>query len=589
MATADPAADAPGGPRWHFWRGLGALHSAWFAYLLLAVLQLRVVWGVWRYLDLSTGDTAAYCGLAWRWSSALALHFAWSPLYTAYYGTVLAVVPDVWLATLVHRLVIVFAVSLLALALFRRLLPPGIAWLAAAWWAVLPINFNTVYEVHLFAALPVLVSWVLLAGRQPWARGVALALLGLAAVLMRSELAVSFGLVGLLCLGWELRAARRARREGAPPRGRLLWAYGLPLAAVPLLCLGAYWRSVEKGSEVLHVFRAKHILNMAQVYCSGYRQRHPEWTRNPWVEYEELMQAHFGKPLLPLTEMILRNPAAVLEHFAWNYRLLPSGLELLLFNATAGSESPDYIPVQTSCAAVRKWSFLLLGVLALGGALAAWQWRWWWQNWLRERALGWLALAAFLPLACLIIATQRPRPSYLFPQSLLIMATAGLAAHIILSQVPFAWRLRAVMPVVMIACCFLVKPYYGPPRDGQPAFPCRTAVKRMLPFKPLIAREGARVLLGDWAGFIALYVGKWRCQAFDYRFLTGWRREVPLETFLAENKIDLVYLDENLLRTLEAEKSPAAHSFLAPCGPSGWELVGSGDTPGARWRLFRRL
>ena len=33
-----------------------------------------------------------------------------------------------------------------------------LAWLLAAWWAVLPVNFDTLYEVHLFALLPVLAA-----------------------------------------------------------------------------------------------------------------------------------------------------------------------------------------------------------------------------------------------------------------------------------------------------------------------------------------------------------------------------------------------------------------------------------------------
>ena len=43
---------------------------------------------------------------------------------------------------ILHRMLIVLALAVLVLALMRRLLPPGIAWMAAAWWVVLPIDFN---------------------------------------------------------------------------------------------------------------------------------------------------------------------------------------------------------------------------------------------------------------------------------------------------------------------------------------------------------------------------------------------------------------------------------------------------------------
>src|SRR5262249_17632557 len=284
----------------------------------------------------------------------------------------------------------------------------------------------------------------------------------------------------------EWLAARRARAAGEPPQGkRVLWAYALPLALVPLLCLLAYCRSTLQGRELLHIFKRKHTLNMAQVYCFGYQQRHPEWTKSPWTEYEGLMQAHFGRDLLPLSEMFAHNRRAVLEHFAWNFHLLPAGLQLLLFNATAGTDNPDYVPIHSDCAEVGRWSYLLVGVLVLGGVLCACRWRWWWENWLRERAFGWLVMAAFVPVSCMIIATQRPRPSYLFSLSLFIMAAAGMAAYVLVSHVPLARRLGALMPLVMIAACFLVKPYFGPAEDGLPRMPVRTAVERMLPFEPL--------------------------------------------------------------------------------------------------------
>src|SRR5207302_4124717 len=118
------------------------------AYLALALLQLRVVWRAWNYLDLPDGDTASYYATSLQWADRLLVNIVWSPLYTAFYGTVAWLCRDPYAATMAHRLVIVFAASLMVLALFRRLLPPAIAWLAAAWWAVLPINFNTLYDVH---------------------------------------------------------------------------------------------------------------------------------------------------------------------------------------------------------------------------------------------------------------------------------------------------------------------------------------------------------------------------------------------------------------------------------------------------------
>ena len=133
----------------------------WPSYVLVALLQLKVIWNIWRFRDLTSGDTSSYFVSAYSWYEGLRDNFAWSPLYTSFYGTVFTVVPDAYAATIIHRTIIAMAATLGVLALMRRLLPPALALSVAIWWAVLPINFDTLYEVHLFALLPFSppVSW----------------------------------------------------------------------------------------------------------------------------------------------------------------------------------------------------------------------------------------------------------------------------------------------------------------------------------------------------------------------------------------------------------------------------------------------
>ena len=107
-----------------------ALGRPWIAYLAIALLQLKVMWGAWLYRDLTSGDTIAYYLYATWWAQGFQVNLVWSPLYTAFYGTVLAAFPDAYTATILHRLLIAVAASLLVLALSRRLLPAWIAWLA---------------------------------------------------------------------------------------------------------------------------------------------------------------------------------------------------------------------------------------------------------------------------------------------------------------------------------------------------------------------------------------------------------------------------------------------------------------------------
>jgi hypothetical protein len=124
-------------------------HSAWVAYGTLFLLQLKVMWGIWAHRGLTLGDTPSYFVNAYHWYDSYRVDIAWSPLYTAFYGSFLHITNDAVFATIAHRLVIALIASLLVLALMRRLLPHSIAWLIGLWWVVLPINFDTMVEVHL--------------------------------------------------------------------------------------------------------------------------------------------------------------------------------------------------------------------------------------------------------------------------------------------------------------------------------------------------------------------------------------------------------------------------------------------------------
>src|SRR5437867_6900652 len=82
--------------------------TAWFSYITLFLLQLKVVWGAWLYRDLTTGDTAGYYRIAYGWYRQFTDNAAWSPIYTSFYGSFLRILDDAYFATIMHRLVIVF-------------------------------------------------------------------------------------------------------------------------------------------------------------------------------------------------------------------------------------------------------------------------------------------------------------------------------------------------------------------------------------------------------------------------------------------------------------------------------------------------
>jgi len=159
----------------------------------------------------------------------------------------------------------------LILAFLRRLLPPGIAWMAAAWWVVLPINFDAIYEVHLFVAIPLTFGLVAIAWWPgPWGRGTAVAALLATSLLMRNEVRCSNppSRRDLHGMGVLLRTEKRCGLDES--WSRIRHSYGrVPLADLVLLRSPQSFfhqphDEAEARIEYLRIFRA-----WLQSICSG--------------------------------------------------------------------------------------------------------------------------------------------------------------------------------------------------------------------------------------------------------------------------------------------------------------------------------
>jgi hypothetical protein len=554
--------------------------------MAIFLLQLKAVWGWWIWSDLTSGDTSYYFPSAHDWFESFRVNIVWSPLYTAVYGSCLFLTPSVYAATALHRLFIVLSASLLVLALLRRLLPPGLAWLVAAWWVVLPINFHTRYEVHLFALLPVLTVWLLIQWRDStWSRASALALLCLSSVLVRNELVVAAGLLGAICLFWEITGARGiGRRDG--PAG-ILRAYGFTLALAACTVSAFYGRSTVKGNRLGAVFSLKHRVNMGQVFAFGYQQRHPEWNHSPWLQFQELMVAHFGKELPTLRQMIAANPRAVWDHFRWNLGLTGNGLQLLLFNATSGRTNPDYIPCDLQKIYPLWLSVGCATVWLLGLCLLLRERRFWWNYWLRDRALTWLAMLAAASVAVVVIPTQRPRPSYLFSLSVLLMAWTGMSIFIITRRFNWLSRVSVAMPLAMVGLVLAVPSYFqNPVHRDSPRL--HLLVERLKPFQALIASPQAVFLKGEYSEEVRNYLGRGVGVSYGYSLLDEWSADIPLATFLEKRRVNLFFIDESLMESLR-RRGTKAGPFLSAASNSSWKLIGFEDLPGCCWRLFERV
>ena len=118
------------------------------------------------------------------------------------------------------------------------------------------------------------------------------------------------------------------------------------------------------------------------------------------------------------------NPGAMGEHFLWNARLLPEGVELVL-------TSRDYdSPLALVGLAVAL-------AVAVTGLVLLWrQRRRWWNDWIRERIWGWVALGSLAAGAVVVAIAARPAHYYLFGLEVFLLALLGISAMAIADRWP---------------------------------------------------------------------------------------------------------------------------------------------------------
>jgi hypothetical protein len=554
--------------------------SAPFAYGSIFLIQSKLLWGIWQHRDLSSGDTTSYFQRASDWAESFQLDAVWSPLYNVYWGSLQWVVHDAYAVTILHRALIALAASLLVLAVLRRLLSPGIAWVLAAWWTILPVNYDLLYEVHLFALLPLLVAVILASAmRGVRMRSAVLGVLLAAAALTRNEAIVAAAVWAAVWVGFELVR----RRRGSPtPTPRLVAAFGVPILAVGIVFGGVALSSEGRG--VRAGFEAKQESNFCQIYAYGYQQRNDDFTGNPWTDCRGLMERDFGTESTTLASAVVDNPGAVGEHLAWNAALIPSATQLLLFNRmSAGSDlNPDYIEVATGSDLALGASLLLLAFL-IGGLVSFWRGRRrWGREWIRMRAWGWLALCSVGASAIAVMLVARPRPEFIYGFTVVTLAVIGIAAMAYVQRWPRLGRLRVALPPVALVLLVALPSHfdsgYQTPQIG-PGRPLKQMVDRLEPFDRELRGEDVH-LLATRAEDGCAYVGRDDgCTGVRWEELAGARTSTPAA--LERQGVDFVYADELDLR------DPTTAELLQALEARGWQRVGP-DHPEEAWVFLQR-
>ena len=484
---------------------LGARRSfPWvYAGLVLLVL-LKATWGLW-HRDLTYGDTSNYFQLAMRWFQSGQVDIVWSPLYTAYFGSWLFVTQDGASAVLLHRLFLIVISTVLVAWFALRSLPPLLAFALTCWWVVLPIHYNTLYEVHLFGALPMmLLAVIAVTVSSQWRMPLMFALSICATVLVRNEYIIAVTIFAAWILFSWFRNRSPAHQSDEPQQASVRH---IAICVLPVLLLIGFFYSVSvvKGAAVREASEPKHTLNMCQVYAFGFQQRNSSWTKRPWTDCRELMTEKFGQPLPSIGTMAVTNPSETLQHFMWNLSLTRAGAEVLLFNVTAADDNPDYVPVHKmkvipTVLVILTTLLVILGAYRLlkkssSPALRD-------QKAMATRLLPLLVAATFMTIA--VIVTQRPRPSYLLGAGVLYVWGVCVG---ILSLIPAIRRATNnwFMLVVALVIVVLVPSYQSlarPPVIG----PLHAMYEQLNPHSQALCTGRGDFALNDYQSDLVTYI-----------------------------------------------------------------------------------
>ncbi|HEU4980263.1 MAG TPA: hypothetical protein VFT14_03530 [Solirubrobacterales bacterium] len=562
--------------------------SAWFAYGSVLLIQAKVLWGIWSYRDLSDGDSSEYFADAIAWADHRWVDPLFSPLHTALWGSLEWLVDDVYAVTIAHRVLIVLGVSLLVLAVARRLLSPGIAWGVAVWWALLPIVYDTRNEIHLFAMVPLLAAvLVSLRFSGPWMRaGVFGVLLG-TAVLVRNEAAIAAALWLLVCVAYEIRARRHPAEGRAPLPVR---SVAVPFAAVTLIVVGlgslALLRAPDRQSlgEWADAAAFKRDFALCQHYALGYEERHQGYISEGFTDCERFMQRDFDAGLPSFTEALRTNPGAIGRHFLWNLQLAPYGLQLALFDRTSGPKrkNPDYIEAQTGSGLALVLSIGVLAVVVVGAGLLWRARRRWWEAWIGERAWGWAALGCLAGMGIWVVVTTHPAPAYFFPLAFALICGVGLCTMALVDRRPRLASLRALLPLAALALVLLVPPRYDEGYSTPVLGAGRELAETVSRLESYRDRLGGsdRVLLAPHSYEVCNYlVPESRCTPGPT--LRSQPAGTRLPDWLDQEGVDFVYVDE------PGSEGEPGRSAVEELERGAWRRTAPAD-PGAAWVLLER-
>lgn len=441
---------------------------------------------------------------------------------------------------------------------------------------VLPINYDALYEVHLFALIPLLLATLVVLWKPgPWGRGMALALLLIATFLLRNENIIAVVLFALVCISYEVRTTKNTWRA-------LSAGYAIPILGAFLVLVFFYVR--RDGFALVESFQVKQTSSVCVSVAYTYIQRVGDFQGSPFQDCEQVVQRLFGVPNASIVTALRVNPVAMLAHLWWNFRLIPAGLQVLLFNYRSGPINPDYVETNRSSLIILPSLALFLTFCAALFLLRR-HWKDWRTEWFDRQMWGWIMMGVLSVTVLVVALINRPRPSYMFLLGIVVRAAVALSVLIVLRQCIFLRKpLIALSAALVLAVLLLPNVYQARPS----ARPVLRDYRRLKPFgaklyRPGIHLPGMALVAASWPWELISFDAQCMCDAIYYEEL---RRDATSARLLSE-ALDRRHATDFFANEVVLS-DPVGADFAAHAEEYGWRVLGRGDASGDRWALWER-
>jgi hypothetical protein len=366
------------------------ISDARFQYLLLFLIQLKVIWRQWDFRDLQDWDDAGYLAGGQMLLQGKVPDVEFAPLYKAWYAA-LAIFTRLSPAELffLQKALTILLVTLIMYAVLRTKfagLWPGLV--VMSFWAFMGINLDAQHGVSHFALLLALIGLLLSCRvRSSLAAYNALFTFLLLAYLVRPDFqfaVIVLGMCGaatairwwLKSSGFELGKADRIRQIGqAVPQ----FGSSIIVLAIILIWTANIPKSMSGG---------RLWFNFAQNYS---HVANTDPSLNEWSDWELVFRRTFPKSN-SISEAIIENPRAVAGFVAANLITVPPRMATLMFGhvnvilpagrRTTLAEAGLFAFAVGICALIavrrkpfhfrdilsRRWSMLNIGIISIASA-----------------------------------------------------------------------------------------------------------------------------------------------------------------------------------------------------------------------------